>query len=74
MDIELIMNHRATAEKNIVEIASHWGVKLSSDEKEEFMSFYDYHGLAETINNVVAWSKKKTLNDNTPTGLALYSY
>ena len=74
MIIEVIQHHRTTSEKNIREIIKHYGLSASDSQIETFMQFYDYNGLAETINNVVAWCKKLQHNDNSSTGLSLYTY
>lgn len=74
MIIEVIQHHRATSEKNIREIINHYGLSASDSQIESFMQFYDYNGLAETINNVVAWCKKIKYNDNSSSGLALHTY
>ena len=74
MIIEVIQHHRATSEKNIREIINHYGLSASDSQIETFMQFYDYNGLAETINNVVAWCKKLQHNDNSSTDLALYTF
>ena len=74
MIIEVIQHHRTTSEKNLREISNHYGLAASDSQIESFMQCYDYTGLAETINNVVAWGKKRQHNDNSSTGLALYTY
>ena len=74
MIIEVIQHHRSTSEKNIREIINHYDLSASDSQIESFMQFYDYNGLAETINNVVAWCKKIQHNDNSSTGLALYTF
>lgn len=74
MEIEMIPNHREKCAKGIRQIADLYEVSISDGEVESFMQFYDYNGIAETINNVVAWCKKRSFNCNEPTGLALRTY
>ena len=74
MIIEVIQHHREISEKNIREIINHYNLSVSDSQIESFMQFYDYNGLAETVNNVVAWCKKLQYNDNSSAGLALYTY
>lgn len=57
MDIEVIQHHRNTAEKVIKSTLRSNGVEVTTPLVEEFLSFYDYNGLASTINNIYHYSK-----------------
>jgi exoribonuclease II len=57
MDIEVIMNHRVKAERIIEETMRANGIPAVDYLVEEFLSFYDYNGLAATINNVSSYAK-----------------
>tara|TARA_R100000081_G_C4751655_1_gene134724 strand:+ start:527 stop:751 length:225 start_codon:yes stop_codon:yes gene_type:complete len=74
MQIELIPNHRVKSAESIRKIAEIYEVALTDGDLEGFMQFYDHNGLAETINNVVSWCKKLSINSNESTGLALRTY
>jgi len=57
MDIEVIQNHRRRAELIIDNTLLANGVQPTASLIEEFLSFYDYNGLAATINNIYSYSK-----------------
>ena len=57
MDIEVIQNHRNRAETIINSTLRANGVQPTTSLTEEFLSFYDYNGLAATINNIYSYSK-----------------
>lgn len=57
MDIEVISHHRNRAEMIINSTLKANGVDPHSDMVEEFLSFYDYNGLAATITNIYHYSK-----------------
>ena len=57
MDIEVILNHRCKAETVINSTLRANGVQPTASLTEEFLSFYDYNGLQETINNIYHYSK-----------------
>jgi len=57
MDIEVIQNHRNRAETIINNTLRANGVQPTTSLTEEFLSFYDYNGLAATINNIYSYSK-----------------
>jgi len=60
MDIEVIMNHRVRAEGIISNALRDTGINPTSPLVEEFLSFYDYNGLNETLNNVYRYANKVT--------------
>ena len=60
MDIEVIQNHRNKAETIIRRSLYANGVQPTASLIEEFLSFYDYNGLPETINNIYRYSNKVT--------------
>lgn len=60
MDIEVIQNHRNNAETVIRSTLRVNGVQTTSTLIEEFLSYYDYNGLAATINNIYRYSNKVT--------------
>ena len=57
MDIEVIQHHRNKAETIIDSTLRANGVQPTASLIEEFLSFYDYNGLQETINNIYHYSK-----------------
>jgi len=57
MDIEVITHHRNRAEMIINSTLRANGVQPTASLIEEFLSFYDYNGLAATINNIYSYSK-----------------
>lgn len=57
MDIEVIQHHRNKAETIINSTLRANGVQPTTSLTEEFLSFYDYNGLAATINNIYRYSK-----------------
>ena len=57
MDIEVIQHHRNKAETIINNTLRANGVQPTASLTEEFLSFYDYNGLQETINNIYHYSK-----------------
>jgi len=57
MDIEVIQNHRNKAETIIASTLRANGIPAVDYLVEEFLSFYDYNGLAATINNIYHYSK-----------------
>lgn len=57
MDIEVIQHHRNKAETIINSTLRANGVQPTTSLTEEFLSFYDYNGLAATINNIYQYSK-----------------
>lgn len=57
MDIEVIQHHRNKAETIIGSTLRANGVQPTASLIEEFLSFYDYNGLAATINNIYYYSK-----------------
>ena len=57
MDIEVIQHHRNKAETIINSTLLANGVDPNSSLIQEFLSFYDYNGLQETINNIYQYSK-----------------
>ena len=57
MDIEVIQNHRNKAETIINSTLRANGVQPTASLTEEFLSFYDYNGLAATISNIYHYSK-----------------
>lgn len=52
MDIEVIQHHRNTARFHIRNVLMDNHIKPCSNLVEEFLCFYDYNGLAATIQNV----------------------
>ena len=63
MDIEVIENHRNKAEHIIEETMRANGIPAVDYLVEEFLSFYDYNGLVETINNISSYAKTVTNRD-----------
>ena len=57
MDIEVIQHHRNKAETIINSTLRANGVQPTASLTEEFLSFYDYNGLAQTITNIYHYSK-----------------
>ena len=57
MNIEVITHHRNRAETIINSTLRANGVLPTTSLTEEFLSFYDYNGLASTINNIYHYSK-----------------
>ena len=57
MDIEVIQHHRNKAETIINSTLRANGVHPTASLTEEVLSFYDYNGLQETINNIYHYSK-----------------
>jgi len=57
MDIEVIQHHRNKAETIINSTLRANGVQPTTSLTDEFLSFYDYNGLAATINNIYHYSK-----------------
>lgn len=57
MDIEVIQHHRKKAETIINSTLRANGVQPTTALTEEFLSFYDYNGLAATISNIYHYSK-----------------
>ena len=57
MDIEVIQNHRRRAELIISNTLYNSGINPTPALVAEFLSFYDYNGLQETINNIYQYSK-----------------
>ena len=57
MNIEVIQHHRNKAETIIDSTLRANGVQPTASLIEEFLSFYDYNGLQETINNIYHYSK-----------------
>ena len=57
MDIEVITHHRNKAETIINSTLRANGVQPTTSLTEEFLSFYDYNGLAATITNIYHYSK-----------------
>ena len=57
MDIEVIQHHRNKAETIINSTLRANGVQPTTSLTEEFLSFYDYNGLAATITNIYHYSK-----------------
>ena len=57
MDIEVIQHHRNKAETIINSTLRANGVQPTASLTEEFLSFYDYNGLAATITNIYHYSK-----------------
>ena len=57
MDIEVIQHHRNKAETIINSTLRANGVQPTASLTEEFLSFYDYNGLAATISNIYHYSK-----------------
>ena len=60
MDIEIIMNHRVKAEGMIANSLRDAGINPTSPLVEEFLSFYDYNGLKETLDNVYRYANTVT--------------
>ena len=63
MDIEVIENHRNRAERIIEETMRANGIPAVDYLVAEFLSFYDYNGLVETINNISSYAKTVTNRD-----------
>lgn len=63
MDIEVIQHHRNKAEHIISETLHANGVRPNESLIEEFLSYYDYNGLAATINNISSYAKTVTNRD-----------
>ncbi len=57
MDIEVIQHHRNKAETIINSTLRANGVQPTASLTEEFLSYYDYNGLAATITNIYHYSK-----------------
>jgi len=57
MNIEVITHHRNRAEIIINSTLRANGVLPTSVLTEEFLSFYDYNGLAVTISNIYHYTK-----------------
>ena len=57
MDIEVIQHHRNKAETIIGSTLRANGVQPTTSLIEEFLSYYDYNGLAATITNIYHYSK-----------------
>ena len=57
MDIEVIQHHRRRAELIIDNTLWANGINPTPTLVAEFLSFYDYNGLAATINNIYSYSK-----------------
>ena len=57
MDIEVIQHHRNKAETIINSTLRANGIQPTTSLTEEFLSFYDYNGLAATITNIYHYSK-----------------
>ena len=57
MDIEVIQNHRYRAELIISNTLYNSGINPTQALVAEFLSFYDYNGLQETISNIYHYSK-----------------
>ena len=57
MDIEVIQHHRNKAETIIGSTLRANGVQPTASLTEEFLSYYDYNGLAATITNIYHYSK-----------------
>ncbi len=57
MDIEVIQNHRRRAELIIDNTLWANGISPTPALVADFLSFYDYNGLQETISNIYQYSK-----------------
>ena len=57
MDIEVIQHHRNKAETIINSTLRANGVQPTASLIEDFLSYYDYNGLAATITNIYHYSK-----------------
>ena len=57
MNIEVIQHHRRRAELIIDNTLYNSGINQTPALVAEFLSFYDYNGLQETINNIYQYSK-----------------
>jgi len=57
MDIEVNQHHRNKAKTVISSTLQANGVYPATSLVDEFLSFYDYNGLAATINNIYLYSK-----------------
>ena len=57
MDIEVIQNHRRRAELIIDNTLWTNGISPTPTLVAEFLSYYDYNGLAATITNIYHYSK-----------------
>lgn len=60
MDIEVIQNHRNKAERIIANKLRDSGINPTPALVEEFLSYYDYNGLNETISNVYRYANTVT--------------
>ncbi len=60
MDIEVIMNHRVKAKGMIANAIRDTGINPTTSLVEEFLCFYDYNGLNETLNNVYRYANTVT--------------
>ncbi len=57
MDIEVIQHHRNKAETIINSTLRANGVRPTASLIDDFLSYYDYNGLAATITNIYHYSK-----------------
>jgi len=63
MDIEVIQHHRNSARFQIRNILMDSQVRTYDHLVEEFLCFYDYNGLAATIQNVKSYINTMTNQD-----------